>query len=357
MSKKSNSNNNRNSKQNKPLLIVCCILMIILIILVLCKSEPFKNNNNKNNSNKNNDNSNDNTNNNNEINNFVNLKFDNQKVNNKYNSLIKQIGSPTYVEISANNVLNSATWMSPLNNYEAGLFNGDSISSKDGLDYIKINGFVGRKHHPIAADMYVIAGKYIDVPDSLMGPLKHASETINIEQLEVPPLLNKEFGKTQNHKEKGKSRVTGSCASVTISAITVKFVEDMIEKYHNGELDNQSDSFRNGYFKEEYDKALLKYLCEKEDPNISWLNPEDFGEPKSMDSLDQCKDIEGFINYSTLTDEKKTSNLLFDTNCFNNSLVDVRNSPMKMQENKESGNYSASANIDSSHNNNNKKAS
>ena len=354
MSKKSNSNNNRNSKQNKPLLIVCCILMIILIILVLCKSEPFKNNSNKNNSNNSNDNTN-NTNNNNEINNFVNLKFDNQKVNNKYNSLIKQIGPPTYVEISANNVLNSATWMSPLNNYEAGLFNGDSISSKDGLDYIKINGFVGRKHHPIAADMYVIAGKYIDVPDSLMGPLKHASETINIEQLEVPPLLNKEFGKTQKHTKKGKSRVTGSCASVTISAITVKFVEDMIEKYHNGELDNQSDTFRNGYFKEEYDKALLKYLCEKEEHNISWLNPEDFGEPTSMDSLDQCKDIEGFINYSTLTDENKnkTSNLLFDTNCFNSSPKNEQRMYSK------SRNYNASANIDSSHNNNNnnKKAS
>ena len=284
MSKKmSSNNNNRNSKQHQTLLIVCCILMIILIVMVLCKPETFKNHSNNNTS----DNQN---------NNFANFKFDNEKVNNKYNALITHIGSPTYVEIAANNILNSATWMSPLNNYDAGLFNGKSITSKDGLDYIKINGFVGRKHHPIAADMFVIAGKYIDVPDILMGPLKHASETINIEQLEVPPLLNKEFGKTQNHTEKGKSRVTGSCASVTISAITVKFVEDMIEKYHNGELDNQNDSFRNGYFKEEYDKALLKYLCEKEDPNISWLNPEDFGEPKSMDSLDQCIDIEKFEN-------------------------------------------------------------
>ena len=355
MSKKSSSKNNNNSKQNKPLLIACCILMIILVILVLCKSESFKNHNNKTNNNISNANDN------NENNNFSGLKFDSEKVNNKYYSLINQIGSPTYVEMSANNVLNSATWMSPLNNYDAGLFNGDSITSKDGLDYIKINGFVGRKHHPIAADMYVIAGKYIDVPDILMGPLKHASETINIEQLEVPSLLNKEFGKTQNHKEKGKSRVTGSCASVTISAITVKFVEDMIEKYHNGELDNQSDSFRNGYFKEEYDKALLKYLCEKEEHSISWLNPEDFGEPKSMDSLDQCKDIEGFLNYSTLTDENKnkTSNLLFGTNCFNSSINSSIKSEKRM--NTKSGNYSASANIDSSHshnnNNNNKKAS
>ena len=45
---------------------------------------------------------------------------------------------------------------------------------------IKILGFKGRKHHPIPADMYVIAGKYIDVPPELIGLLKNASETINI---------------------------------------------------------------------------------------------------------------------------------------------------------------------------------
>uniref|UniRef100_A0A6C0EH85 Uncharacterized protein n=1 Tax=viral metagenome TaxID=1070528 RepID=A0A6C0EH85_9ZZZZ len=335
MSKKANSNNIKINKKNLTLLIIVFIIVFsLLIFLYIYNRESFKNNTT-----------------NNDINNFANLKFDNKKVNNKYTDLIKHIGSPTYVEISANNVLNSATWMSPLNNYDAGLFNGDSISSKDGLDYIKINGFVGRKHHPISADMYVIAGKYIEVPDILMGPLKHASETINIEQLEVPPLLNKEFGKTQKHTQKGKSRVTGSCASVTISAITIKFVEDMIEKYHNGELDNQNDSFRNDYFKKEYDKALLKYLCEKEDPEISWINPEDFGEPKRMDSLDQCKDIEGFLNYSTLTNENKnkTSNLLFGTNCFKSS---IKSEP---RMNTKSGNYNVSANIDSSHNNNNNK--
>lgn len=284
MAKKGNSNYIKINKKNSFLLIfVFIIVTSLLIFLFIYNKEIFKNNNNKVNSS-----------NNNEINNFENLKFDSKKVNNKYNSLMKNIGSPTYVEMSANNVLNSATWMSPLNNYEAGLFNGKSITSKDGLDYIKINGFVGRKHHPIAADMYVIAGKYMDVPQVLLGPLKYASETINIEQLEVPPLLNKEFGKTQNHNEKGKSLVTGSCASVTISAITVKFVEDMIEKYHNGELDNQTDTFRNGYFKEEYDKALLKYLCDEEDPNIPWFNPEDFGEFKVIGSLKQCKEVENF---------------------------------------------------------------
>jgi hypothetical protein len=340
-----NSNSNKNKQHQTVLCAICILLVVILIITVSCKKEPFQNNNSNN------------------PNNFNGLKFDNKKVNDKYNLLFKQIGSPTYVEISANNVLNSVTWMSPINNYEAGLFNGDSITSKDGLDYIKLNGFVGRKHHPIAADMFVVSGKYIDVPQELLGPLKNASETINIEQLAVPPLLNNEFGKTQQHSKKGKSLVTGSCASVTISTITIKFVEDMIAKFNNGELDNQTDLYRNNLFKTEYDKYILQYLCENQEPNIKWFNPKDFGEPKSMDSLDQCKDIEGFLNYSNLSEQNdvEISKLSFDTNCFNNSLLDVRNSSMKMQE---SGNYSASANIDSSHkkktvnnNNNNKKAS
>ena len=119
-------------------------------------------------------------------------------------------------------MLNSATWMIPLDDY-----NGRTIK---GLDYIKINGFLGRKYHPIPADMYVIAGKYLDVPPELIGPLKLASHTINIEQLSVPRKLNNYFGKDMKHGKKGKSLVTGSCASVTISTITVKFVEDILRE-------------------------------------------------------------------------------------------------------------------------------
>jgi len=330
----SNSNSNKNKQRQTVLCAICIVLVVILIITISCKKEPFQNNNPNN------------------PNNFNGLKFDNKKVNDKYNSLTNQIGSPTYVEISANNVLNSVTWMSPINNYEAGLFNGNSITSKDGLDYIKLNGFVGRKHHPIAADMFVVSGKYIDVPQELLGPLKNASETINIEQLAVPPLLNNEFGKTQQHSKKGKSLVTGSCASVTISTITIKFVEDMIEKYNNGELENQTDANRNNLFKNEYDKSILQYLCENQEPNIKWFNPKDFDEATKMDALEQCK--ESFTNYSNLSDQndEEISKLSFDTKCFNNSMEDVKNSTMKMQMQMQSGNYLASANIDSSHNHN-----
>ena len=78
--------------------------------------------------------------------------------------------------------------------------------------------------------VYLIVGKYINVPDNLLGPLKYASETINIEQLFVPLTYQQKYASTG---VKDVALVTGSCASVTISAITVQFVMDMIEKHKN----------------------------------------------------------------------------------------------------------------------------
>ena len=222
---------------------------------------------------------------------FEKYSFNHKKIQTKYKSLMKNIGYPTYIEMSANGDLNSATWMAPLNNYSPGFVGGNTHQNEpEALDYIKINGFLGRKHHPIAADMYVIAGKYIKVPEILIGPLKFASETINIEQLAVPPELNNHYGKTQEHNKKGKALVTGSCASVTISSITVKFVENMIKKYYSGELKGMSIFDAHFFFKREYDKMILDYLCHQKSANIEWFNAEDYGESNSIDSIQQCYD-------------------------------------------------------------------
>ena len=93
-----------------------------------------------------------------------------------------------------------------------------------------MNGYVARKNHPLPAPVFVIVGKYINVPEHLYGPLKYASPTINIEQIVIPKKHNLYYEKTGKKKV---SLVTGSCASITISAITVKFCEDMIERYKN----------------------------------------------------------------------------------------------------------------------------
>lgn len=231
--------------------------------------------------------------------------FKNKDIDNKYKDLITHIGLPTYIEKNNNSELNSATWMAPLDNYQKNKFAGRTCSNRDGLDFIKILGFKGRKHHPIPADMYVIAGKYMDVPQELIGLLKNASETINIEQLQVPHKLNNHFGKDFKHSKKGKSLVTGSCASVTISAITIKFVEDFINSY---DKDNEQHNDME-LVKRSYDKYLIEYLCEEKKPNIPWFNPSDFGEDITIPKIDKCSkiDIKSYKNILKASNLNNTS--------------------------------------------------
>ena len=63
----------------------------------------------------------------------------------------------------------------------------------NGLDLVKLTGYVARKNHPIPAPVYVIVGKYINVPEHLYGPIKYASPTINIEHLFVPKDVNEKY--------------------------------------------------------------------------------------------------------------------------------------------------------------------
>ena len=116
-----------------------------------------------------------------------------------------------------------------------------------------------------------------------------ASETINIEQLFVPKYANDHFEDTG---EKKLALVTGSCGSITISSVTVKFVEDMIEQYSKNiyNIDKLNKIFLNGY-----DKRISTYLCGKGvDPEISWIKPRNFDEPeifKSNIDFKSCKNL------------------------------------------------------------------
>jgi len=192
--------------------------------------------------------------------------FKDIKVKLKYDKLLEHMGPPNKIEKNSDLFVESITWQLPLNsnNFKLGYFNG--------LDMIKLNGYVARKHHPIPADVYVIVGKYINVPDKLVGYLKYASPTINIEHIYVPKKYNSKYEKTG---KKTYSLVTGSCASITISTITLKFVEDMIREYEDKNLGE--DEYKK--FRDEYDKRVLDHLCGKGiQPNIYWFNPENFGE-------------------------------------------------------------------------------
>lgn len=210
------------------------------------------------------------------------VKISNKMVKNKYHSLVNILGDPTYLELDYYKNLNSATWMSPRDNF-------NDFGKYGGCDYIKLYGNPSKKYHPYPAQVFVIVGKYLNVPEHLLGPLKHASETINIDQLFVPDIFAEKYHKTG---EKDFALVTGSCASITISVITIQFVIDMINKYKNTrQCLELYQTFRN-----EYDTRIDNYLCGKGITNeISWFSPEFFDEQPVM-NIDKCNQkLETFI--------------------------------------------------------------
>ena len=213
----------------------------------------------------------------NNTNNKKKLKFNNKLVEEKYKSLIKVLGKETYTETENNTTFKSATWQTPLDKF-------NDFGKYHGCDYIKIEGNPAKKYHPHEAIVFVIIGKYIKVPDNLLGPLKYASETINIEQLFVPVTYQQKYASTGT---KDVALVTGSCASITISAITVQFVMDMIEKYKDTtKCLELYEEFRN-----EYDARINSYLCAEGIKNpIKWYNPKMFDEPTNYYiGDDKCK--------------------------------------------------------------------
>lgn len=140
----------------------------------------------------------------------------------------------------------------------------------EGFDTVTIYTQPKKKLHPYKAIVFIAAKRYMFVPDYLFGPIKYASETINIEQLMIDDIYNTKY---QNTGKKDKVLVSGSCATLTISAITVKFVEDMVKKYRNSN-DFYSKNYKNicREFRDEYDRRVGGYLCGKGiQPNINWF--------------------------------------------------------------------------------------
>jgi hypothetical protein len=108
----------------------------------------------------------------------------------------------------------------------------------DGFDMVRVLDSNTNKLHPYPAKIYVEGSLYFSVPKELVGPLKAASPTIMIDEL--------------------NQLVTGKCASLSIAAATVQFIIDAV----NG----VSPPTR-----EEYDKRLISIIDEnKLEPKISW---------------------------------------------------------------------------------------
>ena len=275
-------------------LIYYLIIFIVITLIYFYTNSSLKPNQNI--SNNNNDNKDD-----------TNVIFKNDLVRLKYNDLRVILGEPTLIENNKNYYTESVTWKLDLDteNFKYGKYNG--------LDYIRLNGYVARKYHPIPAPVFVVVGKYINVPENLYGPLKYASPTINIEQIYIPQKHNLHYEKTG---EKKVSLVTGSCASITISAITLKFVEDMIKEYkHN--MNISMDLHKK--FRSEYDLRVMTYLCGKGiTPKISWFSADNFDEQEIYNSgSDKC---------SIFKKEKNTPSLVNDADKVSKIIRSIDNS-------------------------------
>ena len=122
----------------------------------------------------------------------------------------------------------------------------------DGFDMVRVVDSNTNKLQPYPAKIYVEGSLYFTVPRAMVGPLKMASPTIMIDEL--------------------NQLVTGKCASLSICAATLQFVIDAV----NG----VSPPTR-----EEYDKRLMSIIDDNElVPKISWWEDglNEMGSVKSM---------------------------------------------------------------------------
>jgi len=135
----------------------------------------------------------------------------------------------------------------------------------EGCDGVIVKGDIKYKWHPLPAVTFVYAYKYFEVPEFLQGPLMYASETIIVDYIDIPTKYSKEYYETG---KKLMAKVSGACASITISVITINFVLDMVNSYKNTKKTN-SELMK--IFRAEYDKRILTFLCGKGiQPAIDW---------------------------------------------------------------------------------------
>ncbi len=87
---------------------------------------------------------------------------------------------------------------------------GRTFINIDGFDSVRVVDANTNKFHPYPAKVFVEASLFMTVPRELIGALKLSSPTILIDEL------------TQ--------KVTGRCASLTISAVTLNFVIALMEQ-------------------------------------------------------------------------------------------------------------------------------
>ena len=125
---------------------------------------------------------------------------------------------------------------------ETGVAKSVSFFDVDGFDIVRIVDSNTNKLHPYLAKVFVEGSLYFTVPAPLIGPLKEASATIMIDEL--------------------NQLVTGRCASLTICAVTLQFVIDVV---------NATTPLT----RQEYDRRIKRIVDDGViDPPVTWWRDE-----------------------------------------------------------------------------------
>ena len=125
---------------------------------------------------------------------------------------------------------------------ETGTARSVSFFDIDGFDMVRIVDSNTNKLHPYVAKIFVEGSLYFTVPAPLIGPLKEASPTIMIDEL--------------------NQLVTGRCSSLTICAVTLNFIVDVV----NGTTP---------LTRQEYDRRIKRVIDDGViDPAIPWWKDE-----------------------------------------------------------------------------------
>lgn len=175
----------------------------------------------------------------------------------KMRTLTEHWGNPDRIEILPNKDKLTVDLNISVYGQRPGLYSATWLN-KENCDEIVIYEDIFDKYNPHNAIVFVIVKKLIHVPIHLLGPLKYASATINIEQVRTTPEISENYKKTGKVE---KSMVSGSCASIIISVLTLDFVLRMVNKYNNEDtFYNKTIQERMREFREGYNKRIHNYL-------------------------------------------------------------------------------------------------
>ena len=185
----------------------------------------------------------------------------------KYNQLYKYFGKYKFITKNTSNQVSNIIWTDDIDK------NFFILGKYNGFDYIELTSNIYKSHHPQILKMFIIIGKYIYIPKQLHNIILNISSTINIDQINIPIKYN------QLYVKKGTNYITLLkiyCSHITIAAITIKFIQDIINLYKTNKNISKKIILK---INDEYNHRILNFINNNEiTPDIPWFDRYSFGE-------------------------------------------------------------------------------